>query len=114
MTGLRYLAVLLVVTVLAFSVVYLVDSPPPEERVHVLGFDNRYGSADRLTIHVSVDKRPEQPNVATCGPVTCTFKLPLPDGPHEILISVEHNGRRSAPSRMTVDTTKKGERQIPR
>jgi hypothetical protein len=99
-------------TVLAFWVVYEVEPPPqpPEVRVHVVGFDNRYGNLERLPIYVSVDNRPEQASVAACNPATCTFELPLPDGPHQVRIWVELDGKRSEPTSVTLDTTVRGGR----
>jgi hypothetical protein len=106
MKGLQYATVLLVLTVIAFWVVYEVEPPPrpPDIRVHTVGFDNRYGSPGRLPVYVTVDNRAEQALTATCDPTTCSFELALTDAPHEILISVEHGGRRSAPARVALDT----------
>jgi hypothetical protein len=56
-------------------------------------------------VRVSVDGGPEQSLTATCDPKTCTFKLPLTNARHELVISVEQGGRRSAPARVTVDTS---------
>ena len=70
-----------------------------------VAFDNVYGQVDRLAIHVSVDGGAERPLTATCDRRICTFEVPLTDGRHELAISVEQNGRRSAPARVTLDTT---------
>ena len=106
MKGLQYATVLLVLTVIAFWAAFGLDQPerPADLRVHMVGFDNRYGNVERLRIHVTVNGLTEQASVATCDPTMCTFELPLPDAVHEILISVEHDGRRSEPARVTLDT----------
>ena len=106
MRGVRYSAILLVATVLAFWVVYELEPPPrpPDIRLHTVGFDNLYGNPGRLPVYVTVDKRPEQTVSAACDPTLCTFELALTDAQHEILISVEHEGRRSTPTRVALDT----------
>jgi hypothetical protein len=96
--------------VLAFGTVLLagcrpVDAPATDVPTRTVAFDNVYGGADRLPIHVTIDGGPEQSLTATCDPKTCTFKLPLTNARHELAISVEQGGRRSAPSRVTVDTS---------
>ena len=82
-----------------------VDKPATDVPTRTVAFDNVYGGADRLPVRVSVDGGPEQSLTATCDPKACTFKLPLTNARHELAISVEQGGRRSAPSRVTVDTT---------
>ena len=106
MRGVRYSAILLVATVLAFWVVYELEPPPrqPDTRVHSVGFDNLYGTVDRLPVYVTVDNLTEEAFTATCVPATCTFELRLTDAAHEVLIAVKHEGRRSAPTRVTLDT----------
>ncbi len=107
MTGVRYSAILLTATVLAFWVVYELEPTPPRPpgiRMHTVGFDNHYGNPGRLPVYVTVDNRAEQAFTATCDPSMCTFELPLTDARHEILISVEHEGRRSESARVTLDT----------
>lgn len=82
-----------------------VDKPATDVPTRTVAFDNVYGGANRLPIHVSVDGGPEQSLTATCDSKTCSFKLPLTNARHELAISVEQGGRRSAPSRVTVDTS---------
>ena len=81
------------------------DPPATDVPTRTVAFDNVYGGASRLPIHVTIDGGPEQSLTATCDPKTCTFKLPLTNARHELAISVEQGGRRSAPSRVTVDTS---------
>lgn len=81
-----------------------VESPATDVPIRTVAFDNVYGGANRLPIHVTIDGGREQSLTATCDPKTCTFKLPLTNARHELAISVEQSGRRSAPSRVTVDT----------
>ena len=78
---------------------------PPDVPLRTVAFDNAYGALDRLPVHVAVDGGAEQPLTATCDARTCTFKLQLTNGRHELAISVEQNGRRSAPAVVTVDTS---------
>ena len=73
--------------------------------VRTVAFDNVYGQVDRLAVHVAVDGGIEQPHTAACDIRTCTFKLPLTNGTHKLTISVEQDGRRSAPALVTVDTS---------
>ena len=82
-----------------------VDPPATDVPTRTVAFDNVYGGADRLPIHVTIDGGPEQSLTATCDSKTCTFKLPLTNARHELAISVEQGGRRSAPALVTVDTT---------
>lgn len=106
MKGLQYATVLLVLTVIAFWVVYELEPPArrPDVRVHTVGFDNRYGNVERLPIHVTVDEGTEQALIAACDATTCTFALPLVDGVHDIRVVVERDGRRSESTRVTLDT----------
>lgn len=78
---------------------------PADVPVRSVAFDNVYGQVDRLPVHVAVDSGVEQPHTAACDTRTCTFKLPLTNGLHKLTISVEQNGRRSAPVVVTVDTS---------
>ena len=82
-----------------------VDKPATDVPTRTVAFDNVYGGADRLPVRVSVDGGPEQSLTATCDPKACSFKLPLTNARHELVISVEQGGRRSAPARVTVDTS---------
>jgi hypothetical protein len=70
-----------------------------------VAFDNTYGGVDRLVVHLKLDGYPEETLNATCDAKTCTFDLLLIDGRHELELSVQQNGLRSAPTRATVDTT---------
>ena len=112
MKGVQYATVLLVLTAIAFWVVYELEPPerPPDVRVHTVAFDNRYGNVERLPIYVTLEDRDEQALVATCDPTTCTFKLALADAVHDISISVEHGGRRSESARVTLDTRAQADR----
>ena len=74
-------------------------------RVRTVTFDNVYGAATSIPVHVKVDGGPEQLLDATCTPSTCSFKLPLSNARHELEVAVEQNGKRSTQSRITVDTT---------
>jgi len=80
------------------------DPPAAVVPTRTVTFDNVYG-ADRLLAYVTVDGGPQQWLTATCDPMTCSFKLPLTNARHELAISVEQRGRRSAPALVTVDTT---------
>jgi hypothetical protein len=106
MKGLLYGAVLLAMTVLAFWATHDRTSSArlPETRVHSIAFDNLYGNLERLPVFVTVGDLAEHAVIATCTPTTCTFQLPLTDGRHEMLMSVEHDGRRSKPALVTLDT----------
>jgi len=103
MYGLRFLAVMLGLTVLAFWAFHERTAPPVHTRT--VAFDNLYGNVDRLPVQVKVDGRPEYPTAATCDAKTCTFTMPLTNARHEVEISIEHNGQRSAPTRVTLDTS---------
>ena len=80
------------------------DPPAAVVPTRTVTFDNVYG-ADRLLAYVTVDGGPQQWLTATCDPTTCTLKLPLTNARHELEVSVEQGGRRSAPTRVTVDTS---------
>ena len=108
MSGLRYLAVGLGLTVLAFWAVRHDVGPAerraPPTREHVVAFDNLYGDAAQLPVYVTVDGLGEQKVTAACDAKTCTFSLAMRLGVRELLISVDHNGQRSEPSRVRLDT----------
>ena len=116
--GLKYATVLLGLTVLSFWAVHG-GSEPRESRESALpsaaatgasagtrsvAFDNLDGNVERVTVYVAVDGQAEQVTTATCVPKTCTFELPLTEGRHDLLISVEHDGKRSDPAKVTLDT----------
>jgi len=103
MYGLRFLAVMLGLTVLAFWAFHERAAPPVPTRT--VAFDNVYGNVDRLPVQVRLDGGAEYPTAATCDANTCTFTMPLTNARHELEISIEHNGRRSAPTRITLDTS---------
>jgi hypothetical protein len=77
----------------------------PDIPQRTVAFDNLYGSAAEVPIFVTVDGGLEQDLTATCDAKACTFKLPLTNARHELTVSVVHDGRRSAPAHVTVDTT---------
>jgi hypothetical protein len=54
---------------------------------------------------VIVDGGREQTLVASCSEKTCGFEIPLTNGPHTVLLSVEQGGKRSTPTTVTVDTS---------
>lgn len=78
-----------------------------EDRVpeRTVAFDNVYGTVTEVPIFVTVDSGLEQELTATCDAKACTFKLPLTNARHELTVSVVIDGRRSAPARVTLDTT---------
>ena len=69
-----------------------------------MAFDNIYGKVDKLPVQVKVGEGAEQRLTATCDAKTCTYDLPLTDGRHELALSVEQNGHRSAATRVILDT----------
>ena len=79
------------------------DRRPPEVPVRLVAFDNVYGKVDRLTVQVKVDDGIEQSLVASCDAATCTFMVPLSRARHELTMSVEQNGQRSAPTKVVLD-----------
>lgn len=96
--------------VVASGTVMLAGCRPLDPRAtdiptRTVAFDNVYGGVNQLPVHVTVDDGPEQSFTVTCDPKTCTFKLPLTNAKHELVISVEQGGRRSAPARVTIDTS---------
>jgi hypothetical protein len=101
--GLRFLAVMIGLTVLAFWAFH--ERPTPKVRVRTVAFDNLYGNVDRLPVQVKVDGGAEYPTAAACDAKTCTFSIPLTNARHELEISIEHGGQRSAPTRVTLDTS---------
>ena len=104
MKPLLYAAGGLGVIALAF---FAFRAPTPPEfpvRTRTVAFDNVYG-VDRLVVQLKLDGYPEETVNATCDAKTCTFDLLLIDGRHELELSVQQNGQRSAPTRVTVDTT---------
>ena len=114
MTGLKYATVLLALTVFSFWAVHGRSETTPEAQptrsinraitIRSVAFDNLYGNVKRVTVYVTVEDQAEQVATATCGPKTCTFEIPLTDARHELLMSVEHDGKRSEPARVTLDT----------
>ena len=103
MYGLRFLAVMLGLTVLAFWALY--ERPAAEVRVRDVAFDNVYGNVDRLAVQIKVDDGAEFSTTAACDATTCTLSIPLANARHELEMSVVHNGQRSAPTRVTLDTS---------
>lgn len=78
--------------------------PPADAPLRTVAFDNKYGAATTLAIHVRVDDGREQSLTATCDPMTCSFQLPLTNAKHELTLTVEQDGQRSEPTLVTVDT----------
>ena len=78
---------------------------PSDTRTRKVEFDNVYGKTTSLAVHVTVDGGPEQSLVATCSAKTCRFDIPLTNGPHTVLLSVEQDGKRSSATTVTVDTS---------
>lgn len=74
----------------------------------VIAFDNVYGRVETVKVYVTVDGGDEQTRMATCGQNTCSFSVPLTDGTHTLLLSVEQDGKRSRPTTVTVDTAATG------
>jgi hypothetical protein len=103
MYGLRFLAVMLGLTVLAFWAFHERAASPVHSRN--VAFDNVYGNVDRLPVQVTVDDGTEFSTTATCDARTCTIALPLTNARHELKMSVIHNGQRSAPAHVTIDTS---------
>jgi hypothetical protein len=64
-----------------------------------------YGANATLPVHVKVDGGVEQPLMAMCEGKTCTIKLPLTNAKHELELAVEQQGRRSAPTQVSIDTS---------
>ena len=79
---------------------------PSPVRQRSIAFDNIYGNVTSVTVHVTVDGGPEQTHAAKCVKETCTFRLMLTNGSHDLLLAVEQHGQRSAPTTVTLDTTK--------
>ena len=82
----------------------------PDMRSRKVAFDNTYGDTTQLQVYVEVDESAVKPVTATCDETTCIFDLPLTDARHTVELSVEQNGKRSAPTRVTLDTTSLKER----
>ena len=102
MYGLRFLAVMIGLTVLAFWAFH--ERPTLPVHVRTVAFDNVYGNVDRLPAQVKVDDGAEFSTTAACNAKTCTIAIPLANARHELEVSVFHNGQRSPPTRVTLDT----------
>ena len=76
-----------------------------DTRTRKVEFDNVYGTTSSLTVHVTVDGGREQSLMATCSEKTCGFEIPLTNGPHTVLLSVEHGGKRSTATTVKVNTS---------
>ena len=103
MYRLRFLAVVLGLTVLVAFWAFHERSASPA--VRTVAFDNVYGNVERLAVHVRVDNGAEMATTAACDAKTCTFSMPLTNARHELELSIEHNGQRSAATRVTLDTS---------
>jgi len=76
---------------------------PTRIQPRLIAFDNAYGSATALTVYVTVDGGAELTLPAACSGKSCMFTLPLSNGPHAVLLAVEHEGRRSEATTVTLD-----------
>jgi hypothetical protein len=94
-------ALLSVVAILAGAC----SSSEPAARERTVAFDNLYGAVAKVPIYVTVDGGPEQQLTANCDAKACSFKVPLTNARHDLTVAVETGGRRSQPSRVTLDTT---------
>jgi hypothetical protein len=88
----------------------LIEARTPDVHTRQVAFDNTYGDTTQLQVYVEVDESAVQPVTAICDETTCIFDLPLTDARHTVELSVEQNGKRSAPTRVTLDTTSLKER----
>lgn len=93
------------VALLGIGVYWASRSSGPAAHERTVAFDNLYDDAHQVPIYVTVDDSLEQALTATCDEKSCTFKVLLTNALHELTISVEHGGRRSQPTRVTLDTT---------
>lgn len=101
----RWLVVIMLAAGPALQACTSRDAQTPGVRTRTVAFDNVYGAATSLTVHVAVDGGAEQRLTATCSRKECSFRLPLADGPHLLALSVEQDGKRSSPTTMAVDTS---------
>ena len=76
---------------------------PRGAQVHRVAFDNSYGPATTLPVHVAVDGGAEQTYPAACDEKTCSFLVLLTSGPHTLTLAVERGGIRSEPTTITVE-----------
>ena len=97
-------------TLMAVAIWGLTEAREQDVHTRTVAFDNTYGNVARLQVHVKVDDAAEKPATAVCDKTTCTFYLALTDARHIVELSVEQNGKRSAPTRVTLDTTSLKER----
>ena len=104
MKPLLYAAGGLGLVALAFFTFRAPTPPQLQVRTRTVAFDNIYGGVDRLVVQLKLDSYPEETVNATCDAKTCTFELLLINGRHELELSVQQNGQRSAATRATVDT----------
>ena len=88
----------------------LTESRKQDVHTRQVAFDNTYGNTTRLQVYVEVDDCAAKPVTATCDKTTCIFDLALTDARHTVELSVEQDGKRSAPTRVTLDTTSPTER----
>ena len=76
---------------------------PTRIQPRLVAFDHAYGNATALTVYVTVDAGAELTLPASCSGKTCTFILPLSNGPHSVLLAVGHEGQRSEATTVTLD-----------
>lgn len=80
-------------------------APPSIQRIRTIAFDNTYGVTGSLPVYVRVDAGTVYPLTARCDAMTCSLTLVLLNGPHEVAIAVEQDGRRSQSTVLSLDTT---------
>jgi hypothetical protein len=104
----KWLLAVVVCAALALATWRLTERPEPppfQIRTRTVAFDNLYGNVDKLAVQAKVDDGVEQTTTAACDAKTCTLELPLTNGQHELVLSVEQNGLRSASTKVTLDTS---------
>ena len=106
----KWLVPLLGLTLMAIAIWGLTEARGQDVHTRTVAFDNRYGNVTRLQVYVKVDDSAEKGATAICDKTTCTFYLALTDARHIVELSVEQNGKRSAPTRVSLDTTSLKER----
>ena len=99
----KWIFPMLAFTLMAIAIWGLTEPRPVHSRT--VAFDNAYGNVTRLQVYARVDDDAEKAATATCDQTTCTFDLAMTDARHVVELSVEQNGERSAPTRVTLDTT---------
>ena len=101
----KWLFPLVAIVLMALAIWTLTDRSTQATRSRKVAFDNLYGNAERLTIHVRLDGGDERALQATCDPKVCTFDLEMTNARHELVIAVEQNGVRGGATSLTLDTS---------